>query len=462
MASHSLTPVDPQPQPPAVTEARLPIKQSSRQVRHLAQAIQLEETGTAPLVRFTMLVATSAVLIFLLWSALTTIDEVATADGQVVPAGSLMSLQHLEGGIVESILVKEGELVDAGQPLIKMSPAAALGDLEQTRAREAALLLKAERLRAFAEGRQPDFSFIGPGYERLVADNKAIYQTQVQSGDTTRAVTLNQIEQKRSDAALLEEQRKTLEEQIATLSEQAKLRQDLLAQHLVTITTYLDTKRELARLKGELARTIGQGITAREALSETENRLMDQQSTMHKTTMDDLSTVIAELAQVQESIGRLEDRVNRLVVTAPARGYVKGLSVHNLGAVIQPGGPICELVPVDRDLRVDGKVSTRDVGHLKAGQRVKVKVGTYDFARYGAVWGVLEQVSASSFLDEKGAPYFKASISLEHDYVGKVPGRYGITPGMTVSAEIITGSKTLFQYMLKPIFTQVQESFHER
>jgi HlyD family secretion protein/adhesin transport system membrane fusion protein len=150
------------------------------------------------------------------------------------------------------------------------------------------------------------------------------------------------------------------------------------------------------------------------------------------------------------------------VISAPTRGYVKGLTVHNIGAVVQPGGPVCDVVPVDRDLKVDGRVSTRDVGHLKPGQRVKVKVGTYDFARYGAVWGTLEKVSASSFLDEKGAPYFKAYIALEHDYVGQVPGRYGISPGMTVSAEIITGNKTLFQYMLKPVFTQVQESFHER
>jgi HlyD family secretion protein/adhesin transport system membrane fusion protein len=175
---------------PAEPQPRLPIKQSSRQVRHLAQAIQLEETGTAPLVRFTMFVATSAVIVFLVWSALTTIDEVATADGTVIPAGSVTSVQHLEGGIVEAILVKEGELVDLGQPLIRMSPAAAMGDLEQTRAREAALLLKAERLRAFAEGREPDFSFIGPGFERLVADNKAIYHTQQQSAETSRAVTL--------------------------------------------------------------------------------------------------------------------------------------------------------------------------------------------------------------------------------------------------------------------------------
>jgi len=463
MTSQSLTNVPQKPQTPAVGGAGKPlVKQSSRQARHLAQAIQLEESGTAPLVRFTLFMASMACLAFILWAALTRVDEVASAEGQVVPAGSVVSVQHLEGGQILEIMVKEGELVEAGQILVKLSPAAALGELEQTRAREAALLLKAERLRAFSEGRKPDFSGVGAGYERLIADNQAIYQTQSLASDNARTVIASQIEQKKSDLALLEQQQKTLSEQVEALAETTRMREDLVNQHLVTRVQYLDSKRELARMRGELARIIGQAVTAREALVETQNRLIDQLSTVRKTSMDELGTVIAELAQVQESIGRLEDRVGRLMVTSPVRGYVKGLAVHNTGAVIQPGGLVCEVVPVDREMKVDAKVATRDVGHLKVGQRVKVKVTTYDFARYGAAMGTLQNISASNFVDEKGQPYFKASVSLDKDYIGSEPGRLPITPGMTVNAEIITGDKTLLQYMLKPIFSSVQQSFHER
>jgi len=438
------------------------VKQSSRQTRHLAQAIQLEESGTAPLIRFTMMVASTACLLFVLWAALTQIDEMAAADGQVIPSGSVVTVQHLEGGLIEKILVHEGELVDKGQPLVRLSAAAPLSDLEQARAREAALLIKAERLRAFAEGRKPDFSAIGPGYERLIRDNQAIYQTQVQAEATERAVLQSQVEQKISDLSLLEQQRKTLQDQVDALSEELRLRESLVKQHLVTLVQYLDTKREQARMRGELAKTIGETMTARDALTEAEDRLLDNTSTLHRQNMDDLSSVIGELAQVQESIGRLEDRVNRLVVVSPARGYVKGMAIHNVGAVIQPGGLVCDIVPVGRELRIDAKVSTRDIGHLRPGQRVKVKVGTYDYSRYGGIMGTLERLSASSFLDEKGNPYFKASIKLDQDYVGNVPGRYPVTPGMTVTAEIITGQKSLLQYMLKPIYTQMTSSFHER
>ncbi len=447
---------------PAAETGTVLVKQSSRQIRHLAQAIQLEESGTAPLIRFTMLVTSIACLLFVLWAALTKVDEIAAADGQVIPSGSVVTVQHLEGGLIEKILVKEGELVDKGQPLVRLSAAAALSDLEQARAREAALLIKAERLRAFTEGRKPDFSTVGPGYERLIADNTAIYQTQVQAAQTERAVLESQVAQKRSDLDLLEQQRKTLEDQVEALSEELKMRENLVAQHLVTRVQYLDTKREQARMRGELSKTLGQTLTARDALGEAQDRLLDNTSTLHKQSMDDLSTVIGELAQVQESIGRLEDRVNRLEVVSPARGYVKGMAVHNVGAVIQPGGLVCDIVPVGRELKIDAKVSTRDIGHLRPGQRVKVKVGTYDYARYGAIMGTLERLSASSFLDEKGNPYFKATITLDKDYVGPVAGVYPVTPGMTVTADIITGEKTLLQYMLKPIYTQMTSSFHER
>lgn len=460
MSSQSLVNV-PQNTSPAEA-AKREIKQSSRVARHLAQAVQLEETGTTPLIRLTIYLACVACAVFLAWTTLTTIDEVAVAEGEVLPQGSIKTVQHLEGGIVEEILVKEGELVEIGQPILKLSPAQALAELDQTRAREMTLLLKSERLRAFVEGRQPDFTFAGNQYASLVQDNMSIYQAQTQARDTARSIILAQIEQKRADLRLMEAQQKSLREQVSALAEEMKIRDQLVAKGLVTRITHLDTRRELARAEGELTRMIGQTVTAREAVSEMENRLIDSQSALQKQNMDEMGVTIAELAQVQETIARLEDRVTRLIVESPARGYIKGLAVKNQGAVIQPGGLVSEIVPADQEMRVEAKVLPRDVGHLKVGQKVRVKVTTYDFARYGSVSGRLERVSASTFLNDKGEPFFKAQISLDQGYVGANPGHYVVTPGMTVSAEIITGDKTLFQYMLKPIFTQLQQSFHER
>lgn len=461
MSSQSLVPRTPDLPAPHEQAPRPVVKQSSRVTRHLVQAVQLEESGTAPLIRFTMLLASVACIAFVTWAAFTYIDEVAMAEGEVIPVGSVKTVQHLEGGQVEEILVKEGELVDADQPLLKLSPAAALADLEQTRAREMTLLLKSERIRAFVDGRQPDFSF-GKGYERLIADNLAIWQGQVQARDNSRLVIMSQIDQKRSDLHVLENQQSSLRDQISSLQQVMSMKEELVNKGLISRVNYFDAKRELARVQGELTRTVDQAITARDALREMEQRLDDQQSTLVKQSMDELGVTIAELAQVQESIGRLEDKVKRLIIPSPVRGYVKGLTVRNSGAVIQPGGVVCDVVPVDREMKVEAKVQPRDIGHLKVGQKVKVKVTTYDFARYGAIFGELQAVSATSFLNEKNEPYFKAQVKLDRNFVGGDPGMHVVTPGMTVQTEIITGNKTLLQYMLKPIFTQMEQSFHER
>ena len=450
------------PVPAAVPGTSLPVKIGGRQARHLAQAIQLEESGTSPLIRFSLLLTSALCLLFFIWSGFTDVPEIAAAEGTIVPKGQVIAVQHLEGGVVESIQVHEGDLVDEGQTLIKLSPASSLSDLEQTRAREAALLLKAERLRAFVENRPPDFSIAGMGYGSLAADNQSIYQSQMSALESTKAVTQTQIQQKSSELGVLQEQRSSLQQQVDTLAQEVTLREGLFRHHLITLVQLLDTKREWSRMQGELTRNLGQTMTARETLAEAQNKLADQEANLRKQNMDDLSTVIAELAQVQESIGRLEDRVKRLVVVAPAHGYVKGLVQHYGGAVIQPGGMVCEIVPVDRELQVEAKLDTKDIGHLVPGQRVKVKVQTYDPARFGFVWGSLQQVSANSFMDEKNKPYFKGEIQLEHNYVGSDPSRYHVAPGMTVNTEIITGQKSLLQYMLKPIFTQLHESFHER
>lgn len=461
MNNQSLIPTSGADLPTPAEPQRPVLKQSSRVARHLAQAVQLEESGTSPLVRFTMLLASVACLAFVTWAAFTHVEEVAMAEGEIIPQGAVKTVQHLEGGLVEEVLVREGELVEPGQALLKLSPAQAEADLEQARAREITLLLKSERLRAFSEGRTPDFSFAN-GYSALIADNTAIYNGQVRARDDSRSVLSAQLDQKRSDLKVLEGQQGALRQQVVSLEKIMGMKEELVGKGLISRVNYLDSKRETARLEGELARTIGQTSTARDAIHEMEQRLVDQQSTLIKQNMDELGQSVAELAQVQESIGRLEDRVKRLAVTSPVRGYVKGLTVHNPGAVIQPGGPVCDIVPVEQEMKVEAKVLPRDVGHLKMGQKVKVKVTAFDFARYGAVTGELSGISATSFLNEKNEPYFKAQVTLDQNYVGAEPGRYVVTPGMTVQAEIITGDKTLLQYLLKPIFTQLEQSFHER
>lgn len=221
-------------------------------------------------------------------------------------------------------------------------------------------------------------------------------------------------------------------------------------------------KRDYNEVKGELAKLMGERRRALQALQEVKSRQIEQESRAREDALSIMGSVIGELAQVQRSIAKLEDRVKRLVVRAPVRGIVKGLKVHTVGGVIPAGGQVLDIVPVDEEMVVEAKINPRDVGHIHLGQPVQVKVTTYDFARYGGITGVLESVSATTFVDEAGDPYYKGMVRLDRSYVGHDPTLNQVLPGMTVQADINTGKKTLLQYFLKPIYSSIDSSFRER
>jgi len=174
-----------------------------------------------------------------------------------------------------------------------------------------------------------------------------------------------------------------------------------------------------------------------------------------------LDQVIAQKSENIEVIKKLEEQVDRLQIRAPARGLVKGLTVNTVGAVIQPGEKMMEIVPLGKKLEVQVKISPKDIGHLKIGQPVQVKFSTFDFSRYGAVLGRLDQISATTFSGNDGERYYQGHVSLGKDHVGNDPGNI-IMPGMTVMADIITGDKTILQYLLKPIHRAMKTAFTER
>lgn len=442
-----------------------PIRRGDRQVRHLAQSVLLEEGGSSGLIRIATLTISAVVTAFLIWAAFTEVDEVAVASGEVVPTGQVQTIQHLEGGIISEILVKEGDLVEGGQVLFRLDPSASLAELEQMRARRVGLALKAERLRAYGQGVAPDFARQVPDaqmYPSLIADQQAIYDSQLVALENRRQVIIKQVEQRKSDLKLFSKREATLRRNITLLKEELVLREDLLAKGLTSKIVVLDLKRELNQSRGDISRLLGEKQTAVESMQESEKRLIELGSDLKENALTEMGGVTSELAQVRETITKLRDRVRRLQIKASVRGIVKGLKAHTLGGVIPPGGVVAELVPLEKELIVEARISTRDIGHVQVGLPVRVKVVTYDFARYGGITGELRDISASTFLDEQGEPYYKGIVALDRSYVGYDPERNRVLPGMTVQADINTGKKTLLQYLLKPVYVAMSQGFRER
>ena len=432
------------------------------QVRHLATSVMLEETGTPALVRLSLLAVVAIVAAFVGWAAVAHIDEVAATTGSVVPSGRVQKIQHLEGGIVAEILVDEGTLVTQGQVLIRLDPAHAVAEMEQMRARAAALALHQERLSAFGTERDPDFSLVRPEHQPLADAQRTIYEIAVAARTSSAQVLHEQIEQREAELAVLSEQETTLERQKALLGEELAMREELFRKNLSSKIVLLEVQRRVSEVDGALAALRSDRQRLKSALAEARDRLTQDDTELKREALTEMGRVTAELAEVRESLARLSDRVRRLAITAPVAGIVKGLAVRTIGGVIQPGETLMEIVPVTDELIVETRISPRDIGHVATGQPVTVKVSAFDFARYGSIAGVLVDVSASTFLDERDVPYYKGFVRLERPYVGADPERNRILPGMTVQADIDTGSKTLLQYLLKPVYSSMDAAFRER
>lgn len=447
----------------AVMSATPKLEKASRQVRHLAQFAIVEEAGVSAVSRSAVIIISAVVAAFVVWAAFMRIDEVAVTFGSAVPAGSVQVVQHLEGGIVRDILVEDRAMVQAGQVLVRLDPVQASAELEQAQSRLAALGIKAERLRAFAEGRQPDFTPWSAKYAALVSDQSDILAANSERWISQRKVLDEQIQQKREEILAAQNQQRSAREQLKLVSEEVGMRESLFKSGYSSKVDYYAVRRQQAAVQAELSRLQGQEATAAKALEELNKRIGDLDNNIRQDALGELGATTSELAQVGESLGRLEDRVRRLEIISPVRGFVQNLKAKTVGAVVPAGGMLMEIVPVDDELRVETRISTRDVGHLHAGQKVLVKVASYDFVRFGSVEGTLRDISATTYVDERdNQPYYKGWIALDHPYVGKDADRNRILPGMTVQADVITGDKTLLQYLLKPLQASFSQAFRER
>jgi len=439
-----------------------PSARSERNLRYLARSIVLEEMGPPKALRQVVWAIVLTILVFIVWAAITPLAETARAPGHVVPLGSVMTVQHLEGGIVSEILVADGTVVQKGSILVRLDTTTAKADLEEKRARIASLSLEAERLRAFADGREPDFSKVDPQFANLARDQMSIHKLQSESLKQERAVLQHQIDQRQSELSVLAQQEKTLTEQVKISAELADMRERLMKKGHVSRVVYLRTKQELAASQGELQRVQGEHGKAQQAIDEAKGKLLELDAKRNNEAATLMGQVTGELEQLRIAVAQLEDRLKRTDIRAPVHGVVTGLQVHTVGGIVPPGGVIAEIVPVDDELVIEARISPSDIGHVEAGQKAKVIVTAYDFSRFGSIDGAVDKISPNTFLDDDGAVYYKAIVRLSQNFVGNKPGRNPVVPGMITEVAINTGDRTFLSYLIKPVLLATERAFTER
>ncbi len=430
--------------------------------RFLAQAIALEEQPPSSLVRSAIYLAIALLVAAVAWAWSTEVNEVASCRGEVIPAGLIHDIQHLDGGMVREILVRDGDRVRQGQPLLRFAPPESQTELDQARIRKATLELQAERLQAIVEGREPNIDPETSAFPDLARKQLTIYQAQRDSHASEVQVAEAQIQQRLTELRRQQAQVGGLKKEIALLEEQVRIRSRGVERKLIARTQLLSTQTRLAEAQRELRTLRNSIVVARSAWEAARRRLQELQAGFRRDLEVEAGQVAAQLAEVEQTLIRLRTRVDRLVVRAPVDGIVQGLSITRINAVVKPGQVIMQLVPVHDEMIVEARIPPDQIGHIHQGQKAVVKIDSYNPSRFGTVEGEVQRISASTYLDERRKPYYRAEIRLHENHLGDDPDRLRIIPGMTVTADITTGSKTILDYLLRPVSRGFANAFHER
>lgn len=417
----------------------------------LNQAIELEERPPSKSLSRLVYAICALIVLAVLWSALTRVDIVTNARGRVVPAGELVAIQHLEGGVIAEILVGEGEHVQTGQTLLRLAPLDTEGRLDQLKAKRAAHLIAMEGDRAIFEGRTPNLDKVVADFVKQKAEQLSLYNARMQAIEAQRTVLNAQKAQRDSEVGRLTSQLIVLRRDQRIAEEELALKTDLFNRKLTTRDRYYGAQRDAADRQKQRLNARDQLAGAESGLAEYERKLKEFEAKTRADAQESIAKHTAELAEVEAALRNEEGRASRLNLTAPVAGIVSGLSVKAINTVVKPGETLMELVPTRDPLVVTAEVKPQDIGQVELGQRADIRVSAYDYATFGTLEGKVERISATTFSDQDGRQFYKVRVRLARDYFGNDPKEARILPGMEVEVDVKTGTRSILAYVLKPV-----------
>ena len=400
---------------------------------------------------------------FLVWSAFADIDEFAIAEGEVVPLNQVKVIQHLEGGVVQKIMVNEGDVVRAGQPLLEiLLPVSGLNK-DELAARLDGLAITRARLNAEIAGSD----FVPPAIQAqrrpdlVQAEQRIFIAHRAEVADRLSSLA-REVEQRELAIAEAQASSAAVATDLSMARQNLAMSEQLLKDGLTSKMEHLERQREVKRLEGQLASLIPTIPRAKAALAEAQTNLQEQQRKVEREAVEALSSTELDIARVRELMAEAMTQDARRILVSPEDGVVKNLRYHTIGGVIRPGDTVLELVPVDESLVIEAHLSPSDRGYVRVGERARAKISAYDYIRDGSLDGEIVFVAPDSSLTQDGKPYFKVRMKPDRFYLGDKPGEKPIVPGMVATIEVETGKKSVLEYLLKPVLRVTSGAFHER
>ncbi|WP_226349475.1 HlyD family type I secretion periplasmic adaptor subunit [Alcaligenes sp. 13f] len=413
--------------------------------------------GSTLLIWLTLL----AISLLIVWASFASIDEVVRGEGKVVPSRQVQIVQSLDGGVVEEILVRPGQSVEAGEVLLRIDPTRASSSLGENEAESLSLKAKAARLEAIAADQPFDMPVeVLEKAPDLAEMERRVWQARTEELRSNISVAQEQLNQRQQELRETQANRDQAASSCGLTSQELQMTRPLLKSGAVSEVDLLRLQRDVARYCGEQKAASAQISRIQASIQEAQNRIGEVEIIFRNQARTELSETRAKLASLEQGQRALADRVRLAEVRSPVRGTIKTLAANTVGGVLQPGKDILEIVPTDDTLLLEVRINPRDIGFLHSGQAAEVKFTAYDFAVYGGLPGVLEQTSADTITDEKGNSFYIAKVRTDTVYVGD--DKRPILPGMMAEVHILTGKRTVMQYLLKPILRARSNAFTER
>jgi len=403
------------------------------------------------------------VVLLIVWASLAHVDEVTKGDGKVIPSRQLQLVQSFDGGVVSEILVKEGQVVEKDQLLLKIDETRATSGVRESAAQGFALRARLARLRALAEGAafQPPAAAPGDNVDekRIVEEERRLYETRLSELNTMVAINHQQLQQRQQELSEMRS-RKTSAERSLDLSQQelAKTR-PLLATGAVSEVDILRLDREVSKARGDSEQASAQIARVQASIGEAQRKMQETELNFRNEARKEMAETLGKLNALNEGAVALTDKVDKSQIKSPVRGRVQRLLANTIGGVVQPGKDIVEIVPLDDALVLEAKVMPRDIAFIHPGQAATVKFSAYDFAIYGGLAAEVENISPDTVVDERGNAFYLVRVRThQSNFSEKMP----IIPGMTAEVDILTGNKTVMSYLLKPVLKGKAYALRER
>jgi membrane fusion protein, adhesin transport system len=404
-------------------------------------------------------------VVFILWANFAQLDEVTRGDGKVIPSSEVQILQSLEGGIVEKFLVQEGDNVKAGQPVMQLRDIQATSDLGANRQRHLALQAKVTRLRAEADGseKEPVFSEeVMNGAPQSVQEELEAFRADQKNLQTQRAVLDQQLAQKQQEVSELTTRMADLQEVIRLARQERDLTAPLVERGSAPKMELLQLDRGLKERQTELNSLTTSLPRVKSGVEEAQARLDEIKSAAAAQAQTDLAAATAEMNTIGQTLAALEDRKTRTEIRSPVDGIVKDIKVSTVGGVVQPGADLIEIVPLDDQLIIEARIRPSNIAFLRPGQKAVVKITAYDFSIYGGLKGELVDISADTISNEKGEMFYRVRVRTPETFLKRKGEKLDIIPGMVASVDILTGKKTVMEYILKPFIKTIDKAMKER